>query len=61
MNTESVTEQVVNMSLKGMEEVIKISGYGAKNLSVYLYTLMKDQSVPKVRHDLKQCLTVEMN
>lgn len=57
MNTESqAAEQVVNMSLKGMEEVIKISGYGAKNLSVYLYTLMKDQKRTKGKTRLKTML-----
>lgn len=36
-------DQVVNMSLKGIEIIAKISGEGAKNLATYLYAVLKDQ------------------
>jgi hypothetical protein len=34
---------MVNMSLKGIEVMAKISGEGAKNLATYLYAVLKDQ------------------
>ena len=36
-------DQIVNMSLKGIEVIAKISGEGAKNLATYLYAVLKDQ------------------
>ena len=36
-------DQIVNMSLKGIEVLSKISGEGAKNLATYLYAVLKDQ------------------
>ena len=36
-------DQIVNMSLKGIEVLAKISGEGAKNLATYLYAVLKDQ------------------
>lgn len=36
-------DQVVSMSLKGIEILAKISGEGAKNLATYLYAVLKDQ------------------
>jgi hypothetical protein len=36
-------DQIVNMSLKGIEVMAKISGEGAKNLATYLYAVLKDQ------------------
>ncbi|WP_418790374.1 DUF3801 domain-containing protein [Phosphitispora sp. TUW77] len=40
-------DQIVNMSLKGIEVMAKISGEGAKNLATYLYAVMKDQKKTK--------------
>ena len=40
-------DQIVNMSLKGIEIVAKISGEGAKNLATYLYAVLKDQKRTK--------------
>lgn len=44
MNSEAAAaDQVVNMSLKGIEVIAKISGEGAKNLATYLYAVLTDQ------------------
>lgn len=40
-------DQIVNMSLKGIEVMAKISGAGAKNLATYLYAVLKDQKKTK--------------
>jgi hypothetical protein len=36
-------DQIVNMSLRGIEVVAKLSGEGAKNLATYLYAVLRDQ------------------
>ena len=44
MNQSSdAAEQIVRLSLEGFEVAAKISGTGAKNVAVLLYTLMKDK------------------
>lgn len=40
-------DQIVNMSLKGIEVMAKISGVGAKNLATYLYAVLKSQKKTK--------------
>lgn len=40
-------DQIVNMSLKGIEVMAKISGVGAKNLATYLYAVLKGQKKTK--------------
>lgn len=40
-------DQIVNMSLKGIEVMAKISGEGAKNLATYLYAVLKDHKRTK--------------
>lgn len=40
-------DQIVNLSLKGIEVLAKISGAGAKNLATYLYAVLKDQKKTK--------------
>lgn len=40
-------EQVVRMSLNGVEVAAKITGEGAKQLAVLLYTILKDQKKTK--------------
>ncbi len=42
-NGAEAADQIVNMSLKGIEVFAKISGEGAKNLATYLYAVLKDQ------------------
>ena len=42
-NGAEAADQIVNMSLRGIEVLAKISGEGAKNLATYLYAVLKDQ------------------
>ena len=49
-------DQIVNMSLKGIEVMAKISGEGAKNLATYLYAVLKDQKRTKGRIRLESLL-----
>lgn len=43
MNSSEAADQVVSMSLKGIEVIAKITGLGAKNLATYLYAVLRDQ------------------
>lgn len=44
MNSEAAAaDQIVNMSLKGIEVMARISGEGAKNLATYLYAILTGQ------------------
>ena len=47
MSNNEAADQVVNMSLKGIEMAAKISGLGAKNIAVYLYAVLNDQKKTK--------------
>lgn len=49
-------DQIVNMSLKGIEVLAKISDEGAKNLATYLYTVLKDQKKTKGKTRLESLL-----
>ena len=52
MNESSeAAEQIVRMALEGMEVSLKVSGSGAKNLAVLLYTIMnnKEQTSGKTK------------
>lgn len=49
-------DQVVGMSLKGIEVLAKISGEGAKNLATYLYAVLKDQKKSRGRIRLEGLL-----
>ncbi|WP_368293747.1 PcfB family protein [Dehalobacter sp. TBBPA1] len=49
-------DQMVNMSLKGIEVVAKISGAGAKNLATYLYAVLRDQKKTKGKTRLEGLL-----
>ena len=49
-------DQIVNMSLKGIEVMAKISGEGAKNLATYLYAVLKDQKRTKGKIRLESLL-----
>jgi hypothetical protein len=46
-NGADAADQVVNMSLRGIELIAKITGAGAKNLATYLYAVLKDQKKTK--------------
>jgi hypothetical protein len=47
---------MVNMSLKGIEVVAKISGAGAKNIATYLYAVLRDQKKTKGKPRLEGLL-----
>lgn len=48
MNTSGdAAESIVRLSLQGLEVAAKISGSGAKNIAVFLYTIMKDNQQTK--------------
>lgn len=51
-----VADQIVNMSLKGIEVLAKISGEGAKNLATYLYAVLKDQKKTRGKTRLESLL-----
>jgi hypothetical protein len=56
MNNSEAADQVVNMSLKGIELVAKIAGVGAKNLATYLYAVLKDQKKTKGKTRMQNML-----
>jgi len=56
MNHSDAADQIVNMTLKGIEVVAKISGAGAKNLAIYLYAVLKDQKKTKGKARLQGLL-----
>jgi hypothetical protein len=43
MNSNEAADQVVSMTLKGIEIIAKLTGAGAKNLATYLYAVLRDQ------------------
>ncbi len=49
-------DQIVNMSLRGIEVLAKIGGAGAKNLAVYLYAILKGQKKTKGKARLEGLL-----
>lgn len=56
MNTGSEADQVVDMSLKALEVVARISGNGAKNLAVFLYASLKNKNKTKGQARLESML-----
>ena len=55
-NGADAADQIVNMSLKGIEVLAKITGLGAKNLATYLYAVLKDQKKTKGKTRLEGLL-----
>ena len=50
MNTGGdAAEQIVRMSLEGFEVAAKLTGAGAKNIAVLLYSFSKKNRKPKVK------------
>lgn len=47
MNSSDSAEEIVRISLEGMEIAFKIAGAGAKNIAVAMYTIMKDNQQTK--------------
>ena len=43
MNTSDSAEEIVKITLDGMEVALKIAGTGAKNLAVMIYTILKNK------------------
>ncbi|MFZ5974029.1 MAG: PcfB family protein [Bacillota bacterium] len=56
MNNGEAADQIVNMSLRGVEVTAKITGVLAKNLAVYIAALMKDQKRTKGKIRLETML-----
>lgn len=57
MNTSGeVADQIVRMSLNGLEVAAKISGSGAKQLAAMLYAILKDQKKTKGKMRLQNML-----
>lgn len=59
MTNNEAPDQIVNMTLKGIETVAKISGLGAKNIAVYLYAVLNDQKRTKGKTRLQSMLRSE--
>lgn len=56
MNNSDAADQIVNMTLKGIEVIARLSGTGAKNLATYLYAVLKDQKKTKGKARLQGLL-----
>ena len=48
-------EQVVRMSLEGVEVAAKITGNGAKNIALLLAAVLKEEQKTKARPDFPAC------
>jgi hypothetical protein len=55
-NGADAADQIVNMSLRGIEVLAKITGTGAKNLATYLYAVLKNQKKTKGKTRLEGLL-----
>ena len=57
MNTGGeAAEQIVRMSLEGFEVAAKITGAGAKNIAILLYSILKEEQKTKGKaKNIKQC------
>lgn len=56
MNSSDSAEEIVRLSLEGMEVAFKIAGAGAKNIAVAIYTIMKDKQQTKGKTRLTNML-----
>lgn len=56
MNSSDSAEEIVKLSLEGMEVALRIAGSGAKNIAVMIYTIMKDQQQTKGKTRLTNML-----
>ena len=60
MNTAGdAAEQIVKMSLNGVEVAAKITGAGAKELAMMIYAILKDQKKTKGKTRLTNMLRSE--
>ena len=51
-----VSEQIVRLSLEGLEVIAKLTGIGAKNAAAMIYTIMKDKKMTKGKIKLNNML-----
>ena len=59
MNTGGeAAEQIVRMSLEGFEVAAKITGAGAKNIAILLYSILKEEKKTKGKARLTSMLPV---
>lgn len=56
MNSSDSAEEIVKLSLEGIEVALKIAGAGAKNIAIMLYTIMKDNQQTKGKTRLTNML-----
>lgn len=56
MNSSESAEAIVKMMLEGTEVAARITGEGAKNIAVLLYTMHKDQKLTKGKTNLNNML-----
>ena len=57
MNTGGeAAEQIVRMSLEGFEVAAKITGAGAKNIAILLYSILKEEKKTKGKARLSSML-----
>ena len=56
MNSSDAAESIVKMTLEGVEVAARITGSGAKNIAVLLYTMHKDQKLTKGKTNLNNML-----
>ena len=57
MNTgDEAAEQIVRMSLEGFEVAAKITGAGAKNIAILLYSILKEEKKTKGKARLTSML-----
>ena len=55
MNTGGeAAEQIVRMSLEGFEVAAKITGAGAKNIAILLYSILKEEKKTKPQRKEKR-------
>lgn len=55
-NGGDAAEQVVRLSLEGMEVALKLTGAGAKNIAVLLYSILKEEQKTKGKSRLDNML-----
>jgi hypothetical protein len=55
-NSGDAAEQIVRLSLNGLEVVAKITGAGAKNIATFLYAVLKDQKRTKGKARMESML-----
>ena len=56
MNSSESAEAIVKMMLEGTEVAARITGEGAKNIAILLYTMHKDQKLTKGKTNLNNML-----